>query len=248
MPLTTEQALRRLKVLGLTIDDPPIRKAVDYMTACLRGERKIDDSWEKTHNWSLFTQLMLSAWLKQFEPENELAQAFANRWARVIEEAFQSGPYDHETYTRAYITEFNSQPRGPREKDFVSFYPVALLPKALTEETEKRFLDYIIRKPDGIYYVYRKSIDRLPEVFASQETSNYLAALELLSEYGSAKEKLGFAVDWLKSNSDSDNHWDLGIKANDGIYFPLSDSWRKPTNRKIDCTERVSVLIKKLDS
>jgi len=34
-PLTTEQALRRLKNLGFTIEDLPVRKAVDYMIACL---------------------------------------------------------------------------------------------------------------------------------------------------------------------------------------------------------------------
>lgn len=34
-PLTTEQALRRQKVLGFTINDTPIRKAVDCMTSCL---------------------------------------------------------------------------------------------------------------------------------------------------------------------------------------------------------------------
>ena len=47
-PLTTEQALRRLKVLGFTIKDTPIRKAVDCMTLCLLGERKIDCYWENT--------------------------------------------------------------------------------------------------------------------------------------------------------------------------------------------------------
>ena len=47
-PLTTEQALRRLKLLGFTLNDEPIRKAVDCMTACLNGERKKDNYREKT--------------------------------------------------------------------------------------------------------------------------------------------------------------------------------------------------------
>ncbi len=38
--LTTEQALRRLKILGFTIKDTSIRKAVDCMTSCLRGNEK----------------------------------------------------------------------------------------------------------------------------------------------------------------------------------------------------------------
>lgn len=41
-PLTTEQALRRLHALGFTGEDEPIRRYVDTMASCLRGERKID--------------------------------------------------------------------------------------------------------------------------------------------------------------------------------------------------------------
>ena len=47
-----------------------------------------------------------------------------------------------------------------------------------------------------------------------------------------AKEKLDFVVKWLKSNQDENGQWDLGVKANDNIYFPLSDSWRKAEIRK----------------
>ena len=67
-PLTTEQALRSLKHLGFTIDDEPIRKAVDCMVACLNGERRIDNYREKTRDWDLFTKLMLSTWVKIFDP------------------------------------------------------------------------------------------------------------------------------------------------------------------------------------
>ena len=41
--MTTEQALRRLCILGYTIEDEPIRRAVDCMVSCLRGERTIDN-------------------------------------------------------------------------------------------------------------------------------------------------------------------------------------------------------------
>lgn len=51
-PLTTEQALRRLKTLGFTMEDEPIRRIVDCMVSCLRGERKIDNYQEKGQ-WDL---------------------------------------------------------------------------------------------------------------------------------------------------------------------------------------------------
>ncbi len=95
-PLTTEQALRRLRNLGFTIDDVPVRNAVDYMIACLKGERKIDNYWEKTMDWDLFTRLMLSTWVKLFVPDNDIALGFSKHWANIIEKTFENGIYDND--------------------------------------------------------------------------------------------------------------------------------------------------------
>jgi hypothetical protein len=246
--LTTEQALRRLKVLGFTINDAPIRKAVDCMTSCLQGERKIDNYWEKTHNWELFTQLMLSTWVRIFEPDNELALKFSKRWSNIIVKAFEHGTYNDEAYLDAYTCEFSSKPKGTRELDFSDFYHIHLLQGVLTERTEDDLLNYIIAKSNGIFYIYNKPIDKLPNDFASKETSWYLSAIEILSGYKLAKEKLRFVVEWLENNKDENNQWDLGTKANDNVYFPLSDSWKKEEYRKADCTERITSIIKKLSS
>lgn len=244
--LTTEQALRRLHRLGFTIEDEPVRRAVDCMSACLRGERKIDDYWEKTHDWALFTRLMLSAWVRMFQPENAPALEFARLWAQVIGAAFQSGGFDGEAYAQAYGEAFHSKQRGAREKDFAVFYHVALLRGVLAPETEGRFVDHILSGPSGIYYIYEKPLARLPEAFATREASRYLAALELLAEYPSAREKLGFAADWLAQNQDENGQWDFGPKARDGVYFPLSDSWRKAADRRTDCTWRCRRFLDKL--
>lgn len=245
-PLTTEQALRRLKVLGFTINDIPIRKAVDCMTSCLRGERKIDNYREKTHNWELFTQLMLSTWVRIFEPDNELALNFSKRWSNIIVKAFESGSYNNEDYLEAYRSEFSSKPKGARELDFSDFYHIHLLQNILPEKIENLLLDYIIAKPSGIFYVYNKPLDKLPNILTSKETSWYLSAIEILSGYKLAKEKLSFVVDWLENNIDKYGQWDLGIKANDNVYFPLSDSWKKVEYRKADCTERITTILQKI--
>lgn len=67
-PHTTEQALRRLERLGFTIEDDCIQRAVSYMSDCLDGKKKIPDPREKTHNWDLFTALILSVWIRRFTP------------------------------------------------------------------------------------------------------------------------------------------------------------------------------------
>ena len=242
-PLTTEQALRRLKSLGFTIKDIPIRKAVDCMTECLCGERKIDDYFEKSHDWKLFTQLMLSTWVRIFEPDNEIALSFAKQWANVINKAFENGIYNDSAYIEAYISEFNSKPKGTRERDFVDFYHINLLKDVLSTDIENAMLDYIISKPDGIYYIYDKPINELPAFFASKETVRYLNAVEILSGYKSSREKLSFVVDWLEDNSDNNGQWDLGIQSKDNIHFPLSDSWRKANDRINDCTYYIKDII-----
>ena len=245
-PLTTEQALRRLQLLGFTIEDTPIRKTVDCMTSCLRGERKIDNYWEKTQDWNLFTKLMLSTWVKIFEPDNTLALAFAKQWATIIEKAFANGAYNHEAYLKAYQEEFYPKAKGPRELDFVSFYPLNLLQGLLSEETENHMLDYVLNYEKGIYYIYGKPLSEVPKVFSSLETSRYLAAIDILSGYKTAKEKLRFIIEWLEENKDTNGQWDLGAKAKDNVYFPLSDSWRTVSHRKADCTVKISTILNKL--
>lgn len=245
-PLTTEQALRRLHRLGFTLEDAPIRKVVDCMTACLRGEQKIDNYWEKGLDWDLFTKLMLSAWIRIFDPNNEEALAFARRWAGVIEKTFKSGGYNDDDYKTAYKSEFGEEKKIAAMVGLGNFYQMNLLQGVLTKETESLLLDYVLANPDGIYYIYYKPLKELPEVFESLETSRYLAAIEILAGYGSAKEKLGFVAEWLEKNRDEKGQWDLGAKAKDNVYLPLSDSWRNAEVRKADCTERIERLLEKL--
>lgn len=245
-PLTTEQALRRLKYLGFTIADEPIWKSVNCMVSCLRGERKIDDYWEKGRDWELFTKLMLSTWVRIFEPDNEVALEFAKHWTNIIEEAFKSGSYNGESCKMAYAEEFQQTTNVPKEINFVTFYEINLVQGLLSKETESRILDYVISHDRGIYYIYDKPINILPKDFQSIAASRYLAAIEILAGYDSAKEKLGFVVDWLESNRDENGQWDFGAKAKDNVYFPLSDSWRSAEIRKADCTKRVRAVLQRL--
>ncbi len=245
-PLTTEQALRRLKILGFTIDDAPIRKVVDCMTACLRGERKIDEYWEKTLDWELYNKLMLSTWIRIFEPDNDVALDFAEHWANIMEKTFAGGVYNDRAYKQAYMEEFYHNAKGTEAIHFVTFYPMNLLQGLLSEETESRMLDYVINYETGIYYVYGKRISELPEAFESVETSRYLAAIDILAGYKQAKDKLGFVVEWLEQHKDENGQWDIGAKAKDNVYFPLSDSWRTAEYRKADCTEKILSILQKL--
>jgi hypothetical protein len=191
--------------------------------------------------------LMLATWLRLFDRENKAALTIARKWANIITCAFQNGAYSHANYAAAYESEFTKlNPKAGCPANFVVFYQLALLPGLLNEETESRMLDYVSTHPNGIYYIYESSLNILPEQFASRKASRYLSAIELLSDYALAPEKLKFAADWLKRQQDQNGEWDMGVAAKDGIYFPLSDSWRKAEDRKRDCTVRIEKLLNKI--
>lgn len=244
--LTTEQAIRRLRVLGFTKEDEAIQIVLERMCLCVSGRKKIDDYFEKTHDWPLFERLMLSAWIRLFDPENEIALENARQWAVIAEKAFASGQYNKNDDREAFYGQFGRKPKSGFETGFGMFYHAVLLQGVLTPATEDRLLDYYISRPEGIYYIYDRCLGKLPENFASGETSRYLAAIETLAGYKQARDKLGFVADWLLSNQNEDGSWDLGAGVKDGIYFPLSDSWRRKECRISDCTERIGRLLQEI--
>ena len=251
-PIKTEQALRRLYVLGFDINDEAIARTVTYMSDCLKGRKQMPDRREKMHNWDIFTELMLAVWIRKFTLADRSANRVAGKWADIITRAFSSGSFSHEDCALSYTEIFGEPPRGGRLVDFVTFYQLSLLPGMLNERTERLMMDYVLHYDKGIYYVFSRPsgdsrICNVPETFASREAGRYLAALELLAEYRNSIDMLHFASKWLYANQREEGNWDMGSEVKDGIYFPLSDNWKKKENRIADCTWRIWRLLDKLE-
>jgi hypothetical protein len=249
-PITTEQALRRLEILGFTIDDKPIKKAVNYMNNCLIGKNRIPDCEEKTHNWNVFTSLMLSAWIRIFTKNNEAANNVTGKWCEIINKAFVNNDYNHSIYVNKYenIFEIKMNPKAGRLVDFVHFYPVSLLTNELDKKIEPHYFKYVLEHDSGMYYIYDKKLTIVPKTFQSKTTSHFLRAIELLVKYDNpeCKRQLKYVAKWLKEHMTKNNEWDIGKEAKDGISFPLSDSWRSDENRIKDCTYRINKLLENI--
>lgn len=246
--VTTEQALRRLMILGFDIRDSAIEKAVAYMSDCLSGKKQLPDRREKTHDWDLFTDLMLSTWIRKFTLLDEHANRIAGQWTKLLTRAFSEGEFSSESYAAGFFDLFGKKLYGDRFLDFVSFYQVSLLAGTLDIKTENLLVDYILSHKSGIYYVYGKPLDsqHLPVVFSGKEASHYIGAMELLADYRNSLSQLKFVADWLNANRNENGAWDLGSHANDKVYFPLSDNWRKRADREADCTWRIQRLLDRL--
>lgn len=242
--LTTEQALRRLEILGFSIEDNNIQRAVSYMEDCLAGKRSIPDRREKVSDWDVFSRLILATWIRRFTNDSGPANLVAGQWAEVISYAFSDGWYDEAKYLKAYRSVL--KPQYGRINGFAMFYPVSLVRGCMDDVTERTMVQYLLKRDAGIYYIYDRNLSRFPDCFQSREASRYLGAIELLANYSSAKDQLGFIAEWLIAHRSSNGKWDMGKSVNDKVYFPLSDDWRRREVREFDCTERIERLLHKI--
>lgn len=230
--ITTEQALRRLEILGFGENDECIKKALDYLNKCLTGELTIPDRAEVGSRWDNFVKLMLSTWICRFSNKYAAANAVADSWASVISAAFSDGVYDNDAYMTAYTNMFGFTPKGGRHTNFVNFYPVSITHGRLAPTTENAVVNYILHHEGGIYYTYGKPIDKTPEVFRSKEASRYIGAIELLSGFKYSIHKLSFDVEWLQANRNTDGKWDMSAAAKDNVFFQCQTAGIKPQEKQ----------------
>lgn len=233
--ITTENALRRLLLLGLDIQDEPIKKAFTYMEQFLEKKLDIRDRKEGFSDWNEITELFAATWMLEIDRHSKIAGAIADKWALLVTRSFVGESFDYEAYAKAFVEIFNTKP-GKRVWDIESFHIVSIVQGRLEPEVEEKFVDYIMKNEKGIYYIAKGKLLELPLDFMSRETSRFIYAHTLLSRYACYKDKCSYVVEWLMENRDEDGFWDLGSKVKDGVFFPLSDSWRKRLNRKIDST------------
>jgi len=247
-PMTTEQALRRLEILGYTINDKPIQKAVKYLQNCLIGKNTIPDRVEKQIDWGKFKDLMISTWIKRFIPDDKRSNDLSKKWAEIVNGSFFNNKFNQSNFNILFykVLCYNNSKKPIR---FMTFYPISLVANNLSKDIEPLYFKYILDYDKGItYFSYTKPLNTLPQYFKSKETSAYIREIELLAEYKNVtcKKQLLFVNEWIKNNKLNDTEWDMGKEAKDGIYFPLSDSWRKDEDRIKDCTYRITKLLENL--
>ncbi|MCH5323673.1 MAG: hypothetical protein J1E39_00525 [Eubacterium sp.] len=244
-PTTTEQALRRLEILGFTEADPCIQKAIDYMDRYL-GTGTFPNGNEKWKGWNIFCDRALAVWICRFTQKNERANAIADQWADVVTQAFAEGDFNADAYAAAFNNAFGMKPKHGFE-NISNFYPVSLLRGRLDDKTDAAVLDYLLNASGGIYYICEGPLIEPPKEFQSRHANRYLSALELMSGYTSTPTKLRFAAQWLESQRLSDGTFDLGSTARDMINLPLTDK-RGKEGRVTDCTYRVEKLLRAIET
>jgi hypothetical protein len=247
---TTESAIAIALELGLDLHSAILQKVMPTILDYMDGKAVWPDPPEKHDNpqaWYVWVRHFSAAILALIDRYHVRLDGFWDLWAEAVQAAFQSGTYDRQREIVALNELMQCRMKNP--VPFHKRYPLLILSAThnrLPDDLERRMLEFVVHYPAGIYYVYGKDISVLPPLL-SRDFWPWFCAHRLLSRFRLWKE---LAVDGLNSiweQRTPEGFWDFGSHIGRKPYtgFPLSESWRRPENRTIDCTTTVLGLLSK---
>lgn len=240
--MTTERALRRFYYLSLTSDHEIVRKTLKYVSECLNRDTIISDRREKAIQWDAFCDLMFSSWLFLFSCHSSKVKEVRELWISILEESIVNGTFDKRKYNEVYRYYIKRLNTGERAINPASFYVVVLVRDGLNEAAKKSYLDYIMQQ--GIYYIYDRPLNRLPEKFGTKNSFEYLEAIRLILPYTKEKGELLFIKEWIDKQIYQIDEVMPYVKA-DGMIFPkLAENWRKKKSKQDDITSYLEEFLK----
>lgn len=242
---TTVFGVRRLLWLGLTAEDEPLGRALEYCTDLFEGRRMLPEGGEVNERWPEVLRIrcaMLIASIDLFAP---CLDSIMERWRFIAGDTFRGGSYDYAVCRDLQAMMLNVQ--GPRLIP-IPLQLLAARPGFLSEELNRMLLLYCWQRHlDGFLWWPEGKLDRLPVSFRNEKTSRYMNTMESMVCFRNSALVLDPAIHWLLAGRDADGLWDYGPQAKDpaGYHRRLAAmDWKKPLSRKLDCTMEVLVLLK----
>ena len=242
---TTELAIRRALSLGLNVADHLLQKTLTYVRSVMDGTATWTDPPEKHEGWPVNTRFITAATLLLLDSADERAIPSTHAWTDVAVETFADGCYSPEAEQAAHRRVNDIHTRGKHLK-LAGLYPLLLLSSGFADlpaKTEKALLDWVWNKADGIYYVYSDRVSDPPEL-DSPHFIDWLEEVRLLCRFEYGKTLCRPVIEWLWQQRDKDSLWDFGPASKDGFHLPLSESWQRIIDRKIDCSVLALSLIR----
>jgi hypothetical protein len=243
---TTEFAIRRGLELGLDKKDKVFVKAIRYMTDVLEDRVRWSDGYEKSPCFPIAVKLFTAAELSQITPSHRALEPIWDIWSEIFRRTFAGGEYDQEAeraasedllgvnINRSYVafhSKYNLRFMGSRSDRIPERMQEALLKPLWNGEIG---LGYLRHNPSG-----------LPKATTERDFTRWLESVEVLSGFRSWKRVAEEGIRWLWDECQVDDLWDCSPQRGRTPYFPLSESWRKRGDRRIDCSTRILVLLRK---
>lgn len=247
---TTESALHRCSVIGLTNEDLPIKTAIDYMEKVLQGKFVWEDWREKSEAWDAGVAVITASTLAEWCPNHPLVLPIRILWQKIVAESFESSLYHPSLEVMA------QRKYHQISSDFYyigSKYAVRLLssgknkgdPKD-TPDIENDYVKWLWTRESGMGYISNNRLADLPKEVTYKAVSAKIKALELLAGFPSTPSVCQDFIMWLWKNREEDGLWNFGPKGTEKIELPLSENTRNKINRKIDYTVRILSILHKI--
>jgi hypothetical protein len=242
---TTEEAIDRAFALGLGPDHAALARARAYIENVLAGKVHITDWEEKGEAWPLLIKFILAGRLAalqgrwpQIDPANRSLDADWEYLAEVAEQAFSSGEYRLADETKAYLRLSGIHvPKGFIESQHALWI---LSARPLPTRLEHDLLDWIWNKPDGIRYLRVPLSDPQPRTIAY-----WIRSMNILTRFASWRQTGTETLNRLWEQRDAHGLWDFGRQTAWCADFPLSESWRRRLNRKVDYTTCILAVLRR---
>jgi hypothetical protein len=240
---TTENAVWRALALGLDKESDILKRAAGYMVRYLQGLEEWTDPPEKHEGWPVNIRFVTAGTLARIDRFHPQLDEFWRLWAEIAGRVFCSGQFDAEAERQAH-RDLNGIVTKNKYLKLWMMYPLILLSSTqnkLPPDLEGALLDWIWHREEGIYYMYGGPLDRFPAI-GSKQFPGWLETVDVLSNFAGWRSVCRAAIDWIWEQQ-RDGGRDFGPFTLP--YFPLSESWRKPFNRQIDCTTYVLIMLRK---
>ena len=245
---TTESALQVALDSGLDAKSEVLRRLlptlIDYVTG-----KYIWPDWAEKHDnpdaWPIWVRHYSAAALAQIEYYHPLLDEFWQIRARSVTAAFAGGTYDREREARILVDLLQCRMKEPVPFHVKpSLLVLSSTENRLPEELERIMLRHILESSEGIYYVHSGPLTIFPHIH-DRAFWRWLNAHRLLSRFDQWREVCTGAISWIWDARAADGLWDSEAKLSRKPFtcFPLSDSWRRQVNRKIDFTTEILTLL-----
>lgn len=241
---TTEEAVRRMKDLGLPTYDLLVVKVCTIMRKYLSGEAHWSDRIEKHFGFEIALNSMVGANLALLNDELEEVKRYKKLCAYYLEAAFT----DSDELKMDIWDKLNRD-----NCDFLlapkTIHILWLLHKNpyISDTTLRKFLDILWMNSDGIYYLYgNRAISECIQI-EDKNFMGWLYALEHISRVGlndyPVREEV--RIHLLKQVLKLINY-ECGIPKSNQVFGHYHASWRKEELCRCDMVLRIARVISRL--
>jgi hypothetical protein len=235
---TSEEAIDRAISLGLGPDHPALASAKNYIENVLVGHAQITDWNEKNDAWPVLIRIILAGKLAEIFPTSFALESSWLYMAEVAQQSFSSGEYRLADEINAHLQVSTIHVR----RSFLeSRYAISLLSaRCLPDQLERKLVEWIWNKPDGMHYLGAPLSKPVPHRMAY-----WLKSMNILCHFPYWKEVSVMYLNELWEDRDENGWWDFGPPSEMCRDFPISENWRQPANRKIDFSTSILVVLRR---